>query len=50
MIMSVIDPILLQNSKVAEQRIFGEKTSRESIADSNNLNRVTEVAREFNVR
>jgi len=45
-----IPPILLQKSKVADLRIFRENTKREAIADSCNLNRVTEVACEFNVR
>jgi hypothetical protein len=43
-------PIVLQKSKVADLRIFRENTKREAIADSYNLNRVTEVACEFNVR
>src|ERR1700730_10734996 len=43
-------PILLQKSKVADLRIFRENTKREAIADSYNLNRVTEVACEFKVR
>src|SRR5271168_2268990 len=43
-------PIVLQKSKVAGLRIFRENTKREAIADSVNLNRVTEVACEFNVR
>ena len=42
--------IVLQKSKVAGPRIFRENTKREAIADSYNLNRVTEVACEFNVR
>ena len=42
--------ILLQKSKVSDLRIFRETTEREAIADSYNLNRVTEVACEFNVR
>jgi hypothetical protein len=41
--------IVLQKSKVAALRIFRENTKRESIADSYNLNRVTEVACEINV-
>jgi len=45
-----IHPIVLQKSKVAGLRIFREITKRETIADSYNLNRVTEVACEFNVR
>jgi hypothetical protein len=36
--------ILLQKSKVASVRIFGETLKREAIDDSDNLNRVTEVA------
>jgi hypothetical protein len=43
-------PIVLQKSKVAGRRIFRENTKRGSIADSYNLNRITEVACEFNVR
>ena len=43
-------PIVLQKSKVAGLRIFRENTKREAIADLYNLNRVTEVACEFNVR
>jgi hypothetical protein len=42
--------IVLQKSKAADLRIFRENTKRETIADSYNLNRVTEVAYEFNVR
>jgi hypothetical protein len=40
----------LQNSKVAGLRIFLENAKRETIADSYNLNRVSEVACEFTVR
>jgi hypothetical protein len=43
-------PILLQKSKVASARIFGETLKREAIDDSHNLSRVTEVAYEFGVR
>ena len=43
-------PILLQKSKVASVRIFGESLKREAIDDSDNLSRVTEVAYEFSVR
>jgi hypothetical protein len=43
-------PIVLQKSKVAGLRIFRENTRWEAIADSYNLNRVTEVACEFNVK
>jgi predicted nucleotidyltransferase len=42
--------ILLQKSKVASVRIFGEILKREAIDDSDNLSRVTEVANEFSVR
>jgi hypothetical protein len=42
--------IVLQKSKVAGPRIFCENTKREAIADSYNLNRIAEVACEFNVR
>src|ERR1700719_2598323 len=42
--------IVLQNSKVAGLRIFLENAKRETLADSYNLNRVTEVACEFIVR
>jgi len=48
--MSALAPIVLQNSKVAGLRIFLENAKRETIADSYNLNRVSEVAREFKVR
>jgi predicted nucleotidyltransferase len=43
-------PIVLQKSKVASVRIFGETLKREAIDDSDNLSRVTEVANEFSVR
>ena len=43
-------PILLQKSKVAPVRIFGETLKREAIDDSDNLSRATEVAYEFSVR
>ena len=43
-------PIVLQKSKVAGLRIFRENTTRAAIADSYNLNRVTEVACEFCAR
>ena len=42
--------IVLQKSKVAGRRIFRENPKRESIADSYNLNRISEVACKFNVR
>jgi hypothetical protein len=43
-------PIVLQKSKVAWLRIFRENPTREAIADSYDLNRVAEVACEFDVR
>jgi len=43
-------PIVLQKSKVASARIFGETLKRETIDDSDNLSRITEVAYEFSVR
>ena len=43
-------PILMQKSKVASVRIFGEILKREAIDDSDNLSRVTEVAYEFSLR
>jgi hypothetical protein len=43
-------PILLQKSKVASVRVFGETLKREAIDDSHNLSRATEVAYEFSVR
>ena len=42
--------IVLQKSKVAGGRIFRENPTREALADSYDLNRITEVACEFNVR
>ena len=42
--------ILLQKSKVAGPRIFRENTKRKAITDSYNLNRIAEVACEFNVK
>jgi hypothetical protein len=46
---SAFAAIVLQKSKVAGLRIFAKNPKREAIADSNNLNRVTEVAYEFSV-
>jgi hypothetical protein len=43
-------PILLQKSKVAGLKIFRENTKQRAIADSYDLNRVTDVACEFRVR
>jgi hypothetical protein len=42
-------PILLQKSKVASVRIFGETLKREAIDDSSNLSRIAEVAYRFSV-
>jgi hypothetical protein len=39
--------ILLQRSKVASVRIFGETLKREPVDDSDYLSRATEVAYEF---
>ena len=49
-IMSALRGILLQKSKVASVRIFGETIKREAIDDSDNLSCATEVAYEFSVR
>jgi hypothetical protein len=45
-----LTPIVLQKSKVAGLKIFRENTKQRAIADSYDLNRVTEVACEFCVR
>ena len=45
--MSVHGGIVLQKSKVAGLKIFRENTKQRAIADSYDLNRVTEVACEF---
>jgi hypothetical protein len=42
-------PNVLQKSKVAGRRIFRENQKQETIADSYALNRVPEVACEFNL-
>ena len=47
---SALPLILLQKSKVASVRIFGETLRYEAIDDSDNLSRATEVAYEFSVR
>jgi hypothetical protein len=44
-----VGSIVLQKSKVAGRRIFRENPKREALADSYDLNRITEVACEFNV-
>jgi hypothetical protein len=44
---STLCRILLQKSKVAPVRIFGETLKREAIDDSDNLSRAAEVAHEF---
>jgi hypothetical protein len=43
-------PIVLQKSNVAGLKILGENTEQRAVADSYDLNRVTEVACEFCVR
>jgi len=48
--MSAVERIVLQKSKVAAARIFRENKKRETITDSYPLNRVAEVAGEFNAR
>jgi hypothetical protein len=47
---SGISWILLQKSKVASVRLFGETLKREPVGDSDNLSRVAEVAYEFSLR
>jgi hypothetical protein len=47
---SGLPQILLQKSKVASVRIFGETLKHEAIDDSDNLSRATEVAYKFSVR
>jgi hypothetical protein len=47
---SAFGRILLQKSKVASVRIFGETLKHEAIDDSDNLSRAAEVAYEFSVR
>jgi hypothetical protein len=46
-VMSVVGGIVLQKSKVAGLKIFRENTKQQAIADSYDLNRVTEVRCEF---
>src|ERR1044071_6962079 len=48
--MSASRLIVLQKSKVAGLKIFRENTKQRAIADSYDINRVTEVACEFCVR
>ena len=48
--MSGLPLILLQKSKVATPRIFREDKRWETIADSYTLNRVAEIAGEFDAR
>jgi predicted nucleotidyltransferase len=48
--MSGVEGILLQKSKVASVRTFGETLKGEAIDDSDNLSRATEVACEFSMR
>ena len=49
-VMSACAPIVLQKSKVAAPRIFRENKKQETITQSYTLNRVAEVAGEFNAR
>jgi hypothetical protein len=49
-LLSPVCDLLLQKSKVASVRIFGETLKRRAIDDSYNLSRATEVAYEFSVR
>jgi hypothetical protein len=46
----LLTPIVLQKSKVASVRIFGETLKRETIDDSDSLSRAIEVADEFSVK
>jgi len=48
--LAALGAIVLQKSKVAAPRIFRENKKRETITDSYILNRVAEVAGEFNAR
>jgi hypothetical protein len=43
-------PIVLQNSKVAAVKIFGENLKRKEVDDSHSFSRATEVAHEFGAR
>jgi hypothetical protein len=42
--------IVLQNSKVAAVKIFGENLKRKEVDDSHSFSRATEVAHEFGAR
>jgi hypothetical protein len=48
--MSAIGRIVLQNSKVAAVKIFGENLKRKEVDDSHSFSRATEVAHEFGAR
>jgi hypothetical protein len=48
--MSALRGIVLQKSKVAAPKIFGEKLKREEVGDSYSLSRATEVAHQFGAR
>jgi hypothetical protein len=48
--LSALVRILLQKSKVASVRIFGETLKHEAIDDSDNFSRATEVAYQFSLR
>jgi hypothetical protein len=43
-------PIVLQNSKVAAVKLFGENLKRKEVDDSHSFSRATEVAYEFGAR
>ena len=49
-IISAVQSIVLQNSKVAAAGIFRENKKRETITNSCTLNRGAEIAGEFNAR
>jgi hypothetical protein len=48
--MSAPEGIVLQKSKVAAVRIFGENLKRKEVNDSHTLGRATEVTHEFGAR
>jgi hypothetical protein len=47
---SALPSIVLQNSKVAAVKIFGENLKRKEVDDSHSFSRATEVAHEFGAR
>jgi hypothetical protein len=48
--MAASEWIVLQNSKVAAVKIFGENLKRKEVDDSHSFSRATEVAHEFGAR